>query len=52
MNTKYRIDRRKALGLMGGAVSLVAVPGKRAFAQSLRQMRGERAFDAQQQFGA
>jgi len=23
--TKYRIDRRKALGLMGGAVSLVAV---------------------------
>ena len=27
--TKYRIDRRKALGLMGGAVSLVAVPGAR-----------------------
>jgi len=35
MNTKYRVDRRKALGIMGGAVSLVAVPGARAFAQSL-----------------
>ena len=35
MNTTYRIDRRKALGAIGGAVSLVAVPGKRAFAQSL-----------------
>jgi len=35
MNTTYRIDRRKALGAIGGAVSLVAVPGKRAYAQSL-----------------
>src|ERR1051325_9502927 len=35
MNTTYRIDRRKALGLMGGAAALVSVPGKRAFAQSL-----------------
>src|SRR5262245_975483 len=33
--TKYRIDRRKALGLLGGAVSLVAVPGARVSAQSL-----------------
>ena len=35
MNTTYRIDRRKALGAIGGVVSLVAVPGKRAYAQSL-----------------
>lgn len=35
MNTKYRVDRRKALGVLGGAVSLVAVPGARAVAQSL-----------------
>src|ERR1700704_1899707 len=33
--TKYRIDRRKALGLMGGAVSLAAVPGVRVSAQTL-----------------
>src|SRR5262245_55185864 len=35
--TKYRIDRRKALGLMGGAaaVSLVPVPGARVSAQTL-----------------
>src|SRR5437660_4811905 len=33
--TKYRIDRRKALGLLGGAASLVAVPGARVSAQSL-----------------
>lgn len=35
--TKYRIDRRKALGLMGGAaaVSLVSVPGARVSAQTL-----------------
>ena len=32
MNTKYRIDRRKALGLMGGAAWLVAVPGARVSA--------------------
>ena len=33
--TKYRIDRRKALGLIGGAASLVAVPGARVSAQTL-----------------
>jgi NitT/TauT family transport system substrate-binding protein len=32
--TTYRIDRRKALGLMGGA-ALVAVPGARVSAQTL-----------------
>src|SRR3954470_21302422 len=35
MNTKYRVDRRKALTVLGGAVPLIAVPGARAFAQSL-----------------
>src|SRR5436190_12740189 len=35
MNTKYRIDRRKALSLIGGAASLVAVPGTRVSAQAL-----------------
>src|SRR6478672_6939351 len=35
MNTKYRIDRRKALGLLGGAASLAAVPGARVCAQTL-----------------
>src|SRR3954453_169453 len=35
MNTKYRIDRRKALGLIGGATTLVAVPGARVSAQTL-----------------
>jgi NitT/TauT family transport system substrate-binding protein len=33
--TKYRIDRRKALGLIGGAASLAAVPGARVSAQTL-----------------
>ena len=33
--TKYRIARRKALGLLGGAASLVAVPGARVSAQTL-----------------
>jgi NitT/TauT family transport system substrate-binding protein len=33
--TKYRINRRKTLGLLGGAVSLVAVPGARVSAQTL-----------------
>ncbi len=33
--TKYRIDRRKALGFLGGAASLVAVPGARVSAQTL-----------------
>src|SRR5262249_62155847 len=35
--TKYRVDRRQALRLLGGtaAVSLVAVPGARVHAQTL-----------------
>jgi NitT/TauT family transport system substrate-binding protein len=33
--TRYRVDRRKALGLLGGAASLIAVPGARVSAQSL-----------------
>ena len=33
--TKYRINRRKALGLIGSAASLVAVPGARVSAQTL-----------------
>ena len=33
--TKYRINRRKALGLIGGAASLAAVPGARVSAQTL-----------------
>src|SRR4029077_2295031 len=35
MNTKYRIDRRKALGLLGGAASLAAVRAARVSAQTL-----------------
>jgi NitT/TauT family transport system substrate-binding protein len=38
MNTKYRIDRRRTLGLMGGAAALVAVPGARVSAQTLDQV--------------
>jgi NitT/TauT family transport system substrate-binding protein len=51
MNTTYRIDRRKALGLMGGAVSLVAVPGKRAFAQSLDKISYQTNWRAQAEHG-
>ena len=36
MNTRYRIDRRKALGLMGGA-ALVAVPGRARLRADARQ---------------
>jgi len=51
MNTTYRIDRRRALGLMGGAVSLVAVPGKRAFAQSLDKVSYQTNWRAQAEHG-
>jgi len=50
MNTKYRIDRRRALGLMGGA-ALVAVPGARAFAQSLDKVSYQTNWRAQAEHG-
>ena len=51
MNTKYRVDRRKALGVLGGAVSLVAVPGARAFAQSLDKVSYQTNWRAQAEHG-
>ena len=51
MNTKYRVDRRKALGLLGGAVSLVAVPGARAFAQTLDKVSYQTNWRAQAEHG-
>jgi len=51
MNTTYRIDRRKALGAIGGAVSLVAVPGKRVFAQSLDKVSYQTNWRAQAEHG-
>jgi NitT/TauT family transport system substrate-binding protein len=51
MSTTYRIDRRKALGAIGGAVSLVAVPGKRAFAQSLDKISYQTNWRAQAEHG-
>ncbi len=51
MNTKYRVDRRKALGVIGGAVSLVAVPGARAFAQSLDKVSYQTNWRAQAEHG-
>jgi NitT/TauT family transport system substrate-binding protein len=50
MNTKYRIDRRKALGLMGGA-ALVAVPGARAYAQTLDKVSYQTNWRAQAEHG-
>ena len=49
--TKYRIDRRKALGLMGGAVSLVAVPGARVSAQTLDKVSYQTNWRAQAEHG-
>ena len=49
--TKYRIDRRKALGLMGGAVSLAAVPGARVSAQSLDKVSYQTNWRAQAEHG-
>jgi len=51
MNTKYRVDRRKALGAIGGSVSLVAVPGARAFAQSLDKISYQTNWRAQAEHG-
>ena len=49
--TKYRIDRRKALGLLGGAVSLVAVPGARVIAQTLDKVSYQTNWRAQAEHG-
>src|SRR5258708_35406834 len=49
--TKYRIDRRKALGLMGGAASLVAVPGARVSAQTLDKVSYQTNWRAQAEHG-
>src|SRR5919107_333917 len=51
MNTTYRIDRRKALGLMGGAVSLVAVPGAPLSAQTLDKVSYQTNWRAQAEHG-
>jgi NitT/TauT family transport system substrate-binding protein len=50
---KYRIDRRKALGLLGSAtaVSLVAVPGARASAQTLDKVSYQTNWRAQAEHG-
>src|SRR5215211_4415631 len=51
MSMKYRIDRRKALGLMGGAVSLVALPGARVSAQTLDKVSYQTNWRAQAEHG-
>src|SRR6202008_564396 len=48
--TKYRIDRRKALGLMGGA-ALAAVPGARVSAQTLDKVSYQTNWRAQAEHG-
>jgi NitT/TauT family transport system substrate-binding protein len=49
---KYRIDRRKALGLLGGAaVSLVSVPGARVSAQTLDKVSYQTNWRAQAEHG-
>ena len=49
--TRYRIDRRKSLKLLGGAAALVAVPGARAFAQSLDKVSYQTNWRAQGEHG-
>jgi NitT/TauT family transport system substrate-binding protein len=49
--TKYRIDRRKALGLMGGAVSLVAVPARARLGADARQVSYQTNWRAQAEHG-
>ena len=49
--SKYRIDRRKALGLLGGAASLVAVPGARVSAQTLDKVSYQTNWRAQAEHG-
>src|ERR1041384_2222509 len=51
MNTKYRVARRKALGVLGAAVTLAAVPGERAFAQSLDKVSYQTNWRAQAEHG-
>src|SRR5688572_26908357 len=51
MSMKYRIDRRKALGLLGGAASLVAVPGARVSAQTLDKVSYQTNWRAQAEHG-
>ena len=48
--TKYRIDRRAALGLIGGA-TLVAVPGARVSAQTLDKISHQTNWRAQAEHG-
>src|SRR6476619_8672092 len=50
---KYRIDRRRALGLLGGtaAASLVAVPGARVHAQTLDKVSYQTNWRAQAEHG-
>jgi NitT/TauT family transport system substrate-binding protein len=51
--TKYRIDRRRALGLLGSAaaVSLVTVPGARVSAQTLDKVSYQTNWRAQAEHG-
>ena len=50
--TTFRIDRRAALGLLGGgAASLVAVPSRRALAQSLDKVSYQTNWRAQAEHG-
>ncbi len=49
--TRYRIDRRKTLQLLGGAVSLVTVPGARVSAQSLDKVSYQTNWRAQGEHG-
>src|SRR5258708_11053187 len=49
--TKYRINRRKALGLIGGAASLVAVPGAGVSAQTLDKVSYQTNWRGQAEHG-
>jgi NitT/TauT family transport system substrate-binding protein len=49
--TRYRIDRRQSLKLLGGAAALAAVPGARAFAQSLDKVSYQTNWRAQGEHG-
>src|SRR3954451_15636273 len=48
--TKYRVNRRKALGLLGGA-TLIAVPGARVSAQTLDKVSYQTNWRAQAEHG-
>jgi NitT/TauT family transport system substrate-binding protein len=49
--TRYRIDRRQSLKLLGGAAALVAVPGARVSAQSLDKVSYQTNWRAQGEHG-